>query len=107
MSGESSSSGFERARLKLLSQPCKTIHNPDILVWISNVFTQNSGHLSGFQMAGLPDFRSHSKSRLVWISDPHCILVGRRCEWPFCQAAHGSVACKNVTFNCQKIYANK
>ena len=45
--------------------------------------------LSGFQMAGLSDFRSHSKSRpfasqplyihlkskLVWISDPHCIKL--------------------------------
>ena len=45
--------------------------------------------LSGFQVVGLPDFRSHSKSgpcatqplfhhsksRLVQISDPHCIQI--------------------------------
>ena len=45
--------------------------------------------LSGFQMVGLPDFRScsksrpfatqpifdHSKSRLVRISDPHCNML--------------------------------
>ena len=45
--------------------------------------------MSGFQMVGLPDFRphsksipfatqpvlDHSKSRLGWISDPHCILL--------------------------------
>ena len=52
----------------------------------SNGFWQNGGHLSGFQIVGLPDFRSHlksrpfatqpvldhSKSRLGRISDPHC-----------------------------------
>ena len=61
----------------------------DIFVWISDGFWQNCGHLSGFQMVGLLDFRSHlksgpfetqplfdqSKSRLVWISDPHCTHV--------------------------------
>ena len=49
-------------------------------------FWQNRTDMSGFQMVGLPDFRSHlksrpfvaqplfdhSKSRLVWISDSHC-----------------------------------
>ena len=30
---------------------------------ISNSFRQNVSHLSGFQMVGLPDFRSYSKSR--------------------------------------------
>ena len=49
-------------------------------------FLQNGGHLSRFQLVGLPDFWSHSKSipfatqslfghsksRLVGISDPHC-----------------------------------
>ena len=36
-------------------------------------FQQNGGHLPRYQMVGLPDFRSHSKSRLGLISDPHCI----------------------------------
>ena len=31
---------------------------------ISNGFWQNGGYLLGFQMVGLPDFRSHSKSGL-------------------------------------------
>ena len=31
-------------------------------VWILNVFLQNGGNLSGFQMVGLPDFRSLLKS---------------------------------------------
>ena len=62
------------------------IWNLDIFVWISNGFWQNGGHLSGFQMVGLPNFRSHlksgpfatqpffnhSESKLVWISDSHC-----------------------------------
>ena len=48
---------------------------------------QNGGHLSRFQLVGLPDYRSnskfrpletnplfdHSKFRLVRISDPHCL----------------------------------
>ena len=56
-------------------------------VQISNGFWQNGAHLSRFHMAGLLDFRSHSKSgpfatqshfghsksRLVWISDHQCI----------------------------------
>ena len=63
----------------------KMFQNPDVFVWISNGVWQNGGHLFGFQMFGLPDFRSysksrqfstqplfdHSKSRLVRISDPH------------------------------------
>ena len=36
------------------------------------VFDKNGGQ---FQMVGLLDFRSHSKSRLVRISDPHCSSV--------------------------------
>ena len=40
-----------------------TIQNPDVFVQISNVFWQNGSHLSGFQMIGLPEFRSHWKSR--------------------------------------------
>ena len=65
-----------------------TIWNPDFFVWISNSVWQNGGHLSGFQMVGLPDFRSHSKSRpfatqpllnhlksrLGRISDSHCTI---------------------------------
>ena len=59
------------------------------MIYISNGFGQNGGHLSGFQMVRLPDFRSHSKSRpfathslldlsksrLGQITDPHCILL--------------------------------
>ena len=63
-----------------------TIQNPDIFVRISNVvfFLQNGSHLSGFQMTGLPYFRSHLKSRpyfnhfksrLVRISDTHCTVI--------------------------------
>ena len=64
-----------------------TIHKPDHsksgrfclnFKW----FLTNGSHLPGFQMVGLPDFRSHSKSGplatqhlFVWISDPHCILL--------------------------------
>ena len=58
---------------------------------VFNVFWQKGGHLSGFQMVGLLDFRYHSKSgpsvwticnptsfgrsksKLVQISGPHCI----------------------------------
>ena len=61
----------------------------DVFVWISNCFWQNGTHLSGFQMFGLRDFKSHSKSRpfstqplfdhsksrLVRISDPYCTMV--------------------------------
>ena len=61
-----------------------TIQSPYIFLDF-NGFWQNGGHLSGFQIVGLPDFRSHLKlgpsatqpifdnlkSRLVWISDPH------------------------------------
>ena len=39
-----------------------TIWKQDIFVWILNGFWQNGSHLSWFQMVGLPDFRSHSKS---------------------------------------------
>ena len=53
------------------------------------VFDKMFPHLSRFQMVGLPDFRSHSqsrpfatqplfdnsKSRLVQISDPHCMIL--------------------------------
>ena len=52
-------------------------------------FLPNVGHLSGFQMFGLPDSRStlkagtfatqplfdYLKSRLVWKSDPHCFQM--------------------------------
>ena len=65
-----------------------TIQNSDIFVRISNGFWQNGGHLTRFLMVGHPDFRPHSKSgpfatqplldhwksKLGWISDPHCIL---------------------------------
>ena len=54
---------------------------------------RNGAHLSGFQMVGLTDFRSrskftpfatqplfdHLKFRLVWISDPQCILIQITC----------------------------
>ena len=59
----------------------------DIFVQISNVFWQNGGCFTEFQMVGLPDYRPHSKSipfetqplldrsksRLIWISATHCI----------------------------------
>ena len=51
-----------------------TIQNPDVFVRISNIFWQNGGHLSGFQMVGVPDFRCHSKSRLGGITDPPCTV---------------------------------
>ena len=35
-----------------------TIQNPDIFVLISNGFWQNGGHLSRFQIVGLPDSKS-------------------------------------------------
>ena len=55
----------------------------------SNGFWQNGGYLSGFQMIGLLNFRSHlkfrpfltlpllehSKYRLIWISDPHGLWI--------------------------------
>ena len=58
-------------------------------VQILNGFWQNGSYLSGFQIVGLLDFRSHSKSRpfatqplldhsksrLGQISDPHCIQL--------------------------------
>ena len=45
-----------------------TIQKPDqsksrCFCWISNGFWQNGSNLSRFQMVGLPDYRSHSKSR--------------------------------------------
>ena len=66
----------------------QTIQNLDVFVWISNRFWQNGSQLFRFQMAGLLNLRSHSKSRpfanrplfnhsksrQVRISDPHCIL---------------------------------
>ena len=75
-----------------------TIRNPDIFVRTSNGLRQNGAYFSGFQMVGLLDFRSHfkswlfttqpllhhSKSRLVQISDPHCIQIVEVypiCEW--------------------------
>ena len=39
-----------------------TIRNPDVFVQISKGFGQIGGHLSIFEMVGLFDFRSHSKS---------------------------------------------
>ena len=65
----------------------KERRNADIFVRISKGFWQNGSHLFGFQIVVLPDFRSHlkcrrfatqplfdhSKSRLVQISDPHCV----------------------------------
>ena len=69
--------------------PSKTrpFKSPDVLVRISNGFWQNGCYFSGFQMIGLPDFRSHSKTRpfttqplldhskfrLGRMSDPYCI----------------------------------
>ena len=55
---------FQRVGLWLWSQPFEklTIQNPDIIARISNVL-KNGFHFSGFQMGGLPNFRSHSKSR--------------------------------------------
>ena len=64
----------------------KVISVKQVFVWISNGFWENGGYLSGFQMVGLPDFSSHSKSRpfatkplfdhlisrLVGISGSHC-----------------------------------
>ena len=64
-----------------------TIQNPDVLAQISNGFWRNGNYSSKFQIVWLPNFRSHSKSRpfatqplcdhlksrLVRISDPHCI----------------------------------
>ena len=59
-----------------------TIQNLDVFVLISNGFKQNGGHLSWFQMVGLPDSHSksgpfatqplfeHSKSRLVRFQIP-------------------------------------
>ena len=38
------------------------IQNPDISVQISNFFDTMYSHLSGFQMVGLPNCRSHPKS---------------------------------------------
>ena len=66
--------------------------NPNIFVWILNDLWQKGSHSFGFQMFGLLDFRSHSKSRpfatkplfdhskarLVRISDPHCQPVNPR-----------------------------
>ena len=48
--------------------------NPVVFVQISNGFSfrQNGSYLFGFQKVGLPDFRSHLRSRPVQISDPHC-----------------------------------
>ena len=40
----------------------RTSQNSDVFVKISNIFGQNGSHLSGFQLVGLLDFRSHSKS---------------------------------------------
>ena len=67
-------------------------------------FWQNGSRFSGFQMIGLPDFRSQSKiktickpipitniskSRWVWISDPQwnlfskaCVLIWLFFDWP-------------------------
>ena len=64
-----------------------TIRNPDVFVQISNSFWQNGNNFSRFKMVGLLGFRSWtksrqfetqplfdlSKSRLVRISNPHCI----------------------------------
>ena len=41
----------------------QTICKPEVLGGISNGFWQIGCHLSAFQMVGLLDFRSHSKSR--------------------------------------------
>ena len=70
-----------------------TIQNPEIFE-IQTFFPefqmswQNGSHLSGFQMVGVADFRSHLprpfatqplfdhlKTKLVRISDPHCNLI--------------------------------
>ena len=71
-----------------------TIQKLGIFVQISNVFWQYGIHLFRFLMVQLPDFRSylktrpfapkplfnHSKSRLFWISDPHCLLKSSSCR---------------------------
>ena len=75
------------ATLSFQSHTYFTQTNMNVFVRISNGSWQNGGHVSGFQLAGLPDHRSHFKSgpfetqplfdhskfRLVWISDPNCI----------------------------------
>ena len=48
-----------------------TIQNPE---FFCPDFKLNGGHLSRFQMVGLPDFRSHLKSRLARFSNPHSTL---------------------------------
>ena len=72
---------------RILQYPVNTTYNTlwilhKIENWTLNILTfmsgfqmvwQNGCHLSQFQMVGLPDFRSHSKSRLVLISDSHCL----------------------------------
>ena len=41
----------------------RLLKNPEVFIQISNGFWLNGGHLSEFQMIGVPDFRSHSKYR--------------------------------------------
>ena len=62
---------------------------------ISNGLWHNGSYCSGFQMVELPDLRCHSKSktlvtqplfdhlksRLVWISDPHCMIRNVCWKW--------------------------
>ena len=77
LEGQISNDPFSNCRA-LAMAVVPTIRKLDIFVRISNGFQQNGGPLSGFQMVGLLDFRSHSKSRPLldhskfgWISDPH------------------------------------
>ena len=63
-----------------------TIQNLDIFIWISNGFWQNGGHLSGFQMVGLPDSIQNPdhlqpnlfplfKIQICPDFDPHCSVL--------------------------------
>ena len=63
-----------------------TIQKPDHLksghsVRISNGSWKNGGHLSGFQIVGLLDFRSHSKSR-PFPNQPLFDQSDPTCKWP-------------------------
>ena len=60
--------GFQKVRfsigraLAMAIASVPTVQNPDVFIRILNGFWQNGTHLL-FQIVGLPDFRSHSKSR--------------------------------------------
>ena len=82
------------------------IWNLDIFVWISNGFWQNGGHLSGFQMVGLPNFRSHLKSRKsVWILNVQVFkwLGNIAKAWPIENRAIEIQPSKGPDFQCFQI----